>query len=89
MPEGVDELLFLNERDEVCEGTITNVFVHGADGAHVTPPLSCGLLPGVLRQSELGRGHVTEAVVTVGDLRRARGISVGNSLRGMIVADLV
>ena len=32
LPAGIDEGLFLNERGEVCEGTITNVFVDSAKG---------------------------------------------------------
>ena len=44
-----DEVILLNERGEVCEGTITNVFVDIGDGVLLTPPLDCGLLPGVLR----------------------------------------
>ncbi|MFZ0098761.1 MAG: aminotransferase class IV, partial [Gemmobacter sp.] len=32
LPAGVDEVLFLNERDEVCEGTITNLFFDRGQG---------------------------------------------------------
>lgn len=85
--QGVDEVLFLNERDEVCEGTITNLFVTLRSGRRVTPPLSSGLLPGVLRQRLLDNGRVVEEVVTVRDLRHARKITVGNSLRGEISAE--
>ena len=31
--EQADEVILLNERGEVCEGTITNVFVDMGDGA--------------------------------------------------------
>ena len=27
LPDGIDEFIYLNERNEVCEGTITNIFV--------------------------------------------------------------
>ena len=89
MPEGIDELIFLNERGEICEGTITNIFVHLSDGTKVTPPVSCGVLPGVLRQLELDRGTLEERVVGLEELRQARQINVGNSLRGMIAAELI
>ena len=46
LPEGTDEAILLNERGEVCEGTITNLFLRRGDRL-LTPPLSCGLLPGV------------------------------------------
>jgi 4-amino-4-deoxychorismate lyase len=78
LPAGVDEVIFLNERDEVCEGTITSVFFDRGQGMR-TPPLACGLLPGVLR-SELG---VAEEVLRVEDLTGVR-LWVGNALRGLI-----
>ncbi|MEW2911136.1 aminotransferase class IV family protein [Leisingera sp. JC11] len=89
LPAGLDELLFLNQRDELCEGTITNLFVTRADGRMVTPPLSCGLLPGVLRQVLLENGQCAEAVLRLEDLHGAQAIHMGNSLRGLIPATLV
>ncbi len=80
LPEGIDELLFLNERGEVCEGTITTVFFDRGHGMR-TPPLACGLLPGVLR-AELG---CPEEVLVPADLPRVR-LWVGNALRGLIPA---
>lgn len=85
LPEAVDELLFLNERDEVCEGTITNVFAR-LDGQLCTPPLACGLLPGVLRRDLIDRGEAVERILTPTDLTRAEALFVGNSLRGLIPA---
>ncbi|MCL7465263.1 aminotransferase class IV family protein [Phaeovulum sp. NW3] len=85
LPEGVDELLFLNERGQVCEGTITNVFAR-LDGQLCTPPLACGLLPGVLRRDLIERGEAVERILTPADLTRAEALFVGNSLRGLIPA---
>ena len=88
-PRGVvDEVLLLNEHGEVCEGTITNVFADRGDGVLVTPSLGCGLLPGVLRGELIETGKAVEAALTIEDLRRARTIFVGNSLRGLIEARL-
>jgi 4-amino-4-deoxychorismate lyase len=84
LPAGVDEAIFTNERGEVCEGTITNVFADLGEGL-VTPPLACGLLPGVLRAELLGEGRAREAVLRAEDLLRAR-LFVGNALRGLIPA---
>ena len=42
-------MILLNQRGEVCEGTITNIFVDIGEPVLVTPALTCGLLPGVLR----------------------------------------
>lgn len=80
LPAGLDEVVFLNERDEVCDGTITTVFFDRGAGMR-TPPLSCGLLPGVLR-AELA---VPEEVLPAQDLPRVR-LWVGNALRGLIPA---
>lgn len=88
LPEGVDELLFLNERGELCEGTITNLFVTLRDGRRVTPPLSSGVLPGVQREIALENGY-EEQVITADMLQTAESIQMGNSLRGFIEVTLV
>jgi 4-amino-4-deoxychorismate lyase len=87
LPAGVDEAVLLNERGEVCEGTITTFFADLGDGL-VTPPLACGLLPGVLRAEMLAQGRAREAVLSAQDLGRAR-LFVGNALRGLIAARLI
>lgn len=89
-PRGqADEMLLLNERGEVCEGTITNVFLDAGDGGLLlTPALACGLLPGVLRGELLDTGKAREATLTLHDLWTARKIFVGNSLRGLIEAKI-
>lgn len=91
MPSGVEERIFLNERGEVCEGTITNVFVQNGNRL-LTPPRSSGLLPGILRAELLDTGsplQAVEAVLTVSDLQSAEGLFCGNALRGLIPATLV
>jgi 4-amino-4-deoxychorismate lyase len=80
MADGLDEVIFLNERGEVCDGSITTLFFDRGAGMR-TPPLACGLLPGVLR-ADLG---VAEEVLRAQDLPRVR-LWVGNSLRGLMPA---
>jgi 4-amino-4-deoxychorismate lyase len=82
--EEADEVILLNQHGQVCEGTITNVFIDMGDGVLLTPPLQCGLLPGVLRGELLESGGAKEAMLTEDDLSRAKAIFVGNSLRGLI-----
>lgn len=89
MQDGVDELLFLNERDELCEGSITNLFIQSADSKYFTPDVSSGLLPGILREEMLQNDEVAEATLTLTDLRNARSVYMGNSLRGLISVELV
>lgn len=80
LPEGVEELVFLNERGEVCDGSITTLFFDRGQGMR-TPPLSSGLLPGVLR-AEMA---CPEEVLRAEDLPRVR-LWLGNALRGLIPA---
>ncbi len=80
LPEGLDEVILLNERGEVCDGTITTVFFDRGQGMR-TPPLTCGLLPGVLRAEMACR----EEVLLARDLASVR-LWVGNALRGLIPA---
>jgi 4-amino-4-deoxychorismate lyase len=80
LPPGLDEVIFQNERGEVCDGTITTVFFDRGQGMR-TPPLASGLLPGVLR-SELA---CPEELLPVEDLPKLR-LWVGNALRGLIPA---
>lgn len=83
LPSGLDEVLFLNERGEVCDGTITTVFFDRGQGLR-TPPLACGLLPGVLR-AELG---CPEELLVPADLPSVQ-LWVGNALRGLIPARFI
>jgi len=57
-------------------------FVRLVDGARVTPPLECALLPGVRREELLERREIREQVVLKDDLRRLGQIWLISSLRG-------
>ncbi len=80
--QGADEILFLNERGELTEGSRTNLFIE-REGKMLTPPLSCGLLPGTLREELIEEGRCVEAVLTLKDLESADRIYLGNSVRGL------
>ncbi|MBU6527649.1 aminotransferase class IV [Methylocystis sp. MJC1] len=81
--QGADEVLFLNERDELCESARCNLFVPSGD-VLLTPPLSSGLLPGTLRASLIAQGRAREAVLRLDDL--GREFYLGNSVRGLVRA---
>ena len=85
---GADEVLFLNERGDVCEGARANVFL-ARDRMLLTPPLACGLLPGALRASLLAAGRAREAILVPADIRAAAEFYLGNSVRGLVRASLV
>jgi para-aminobenzoate synthetase / 4-amino-4-deoxychorismate lyase len=87
--KGAFDALFFNERGELTEGGRSNVFVR-IDGRWHTPPLSCGLLPGVMRAVILAAPawKATERVITREMLERAEDIVVCNCLRGPLRAVL-
>lgn len=76
------DALFFNERDELCEGARSNVFLR-IGGRLLTPPLRCGLLDGVLRRQLLESGEAQEQVLHLGDLNTADAVLLGNALRGL------
>lgn len=84
---GADEVLFLNERDEVCEGARANVFL-ARDGVLLTPPVECGLLPGTLRANLLASGKARESVLRLTDFSGDAKFCMGNSVRGLVRAEL-
>jgi para-aminobenzoate synthetase/4-amino-4-deoxychorismate lyase len=79
---GAGEVLFLNERGELTEGSRSNLFIE-QQGRLLTPPLASGLLPGTLREELLEQGRAEEQVIKLDDLECAERIFVGNSVRGL------
>jgi para-aminobenzoate synthetase / 4-amino-4-deoxychorismate lyase len=82
---GTDEVIYLNERGELAEGSRTTIFIE-RDGKLLTPQLSAGLLPGTLRAELIAEGKAQEAVLTLADLQSADAIFLGNSVRGLVLA---
>ena len=85
---GFDDALFFNERGELTEGAIHNIFIV-KDGVWKTPRVQCGLLPGTYRAKFL-REHpdAVEDVLILEDLIRADRIYLCNSVRGMQSVEL-
>lgn len=79
------ETLLEDDEGFLTEGCFTNLFVE-RDGQLLTPPLSRGLLPGVLRETLITEGRAAEQDLTRADL--AGGFLIGNALRGLIRATL-
>ncbi len=77
---GLYDVVFLNMRGEVAEGSRTNIAVE-KNGALFTPPLESGALDGVFRRSMLGK--MREKTLTMRDLETADKIFCLNSVRGM------
>ncbi|MGE4409654.1 MAG: aminotransferase [Sphingomonadales bacterium] len=83
---GTYEVLLLDEAGYLTEGCFSTVFVERGDKL-VTPPLSRGLLPGVLRESLIACGEAVEGEIRPYDLER--GFFIGNASRGMVAARLI
>jgi len=82
-----DEVLFLNERGELTEGSRSNLFIE-QKGQLLTPALPCGLLPGTLREQLISEDGVVEKILYQEDLQGAK-IYFGNSVRGLQPARLI
>ena len=87
--QGAFDALFFNQRDELCEGGRSSVFVQ-LDGRWWTPPLRCGLLPGVARARLLAdpRLRAGERVLRREDVLRAQALMLSNAVRGALPARL-
>ncbi|HEV8429405.1 MAG TPA: aminodeoxychorismate synthase component I [Pyrinomonadaceae bacterium] len=82
-PRGGDDVIFWNERSEVTESSIANVVVR-IDGELFTPPIECGLLPGVFRNHLLSKGTIKERVITIEEFKNAKEFFLINSVRKWI-----
>jgi para-aminobenzoate synthetase/4-amino-4-deoxychorismate lyase len=88
--QGAFDALFYNERGELTEGGRSNVFIK-VDGRWCTPPLSCGVLPGIMRAVILAdpAWDAVEKVITRDMLAGASEFMVCNALRGPLRATLL
>jgi branched-chain amino acid aminotransferase len=81
---GANGAILLNEHGQVTEESVSNLFL-ARDGALLTPPTHCGLLPGVTRAAvlELARAEgipAEERPIAAGELFDAGEIFLTNSL---------
>lgn len=83
-----DDVILWNEKNELTETTIANLFLE-IHGELVTPPVACGLLAGTYRRHLLDTGKVKERVVKKSDLHKVSKIYVANSVRGLLEARLI
>ena len=80
VPEGVSPLL-VNELGHVTESAIANV-VYQMGGGLFTPPITDGLLPGVLRDELIDEGMVSERSLPLADIEKVESWWLISSLRG-------
>lgn len=84
--QNVDELIILNSKGLVCETISSNIFmvIHNR---LVTPPLSEGCLPGIMRQNVLTIANslgieILETPVGINALEQAEEVFITNSITG-------
>ena len=78
--KGYDEAIYLNEKGELCEGAISNIFLK-VSGVWKTPSLKSGLLPGTWRKNKIDDLKAVETTLTVEDVKSAEAVMIGNSVR--------
>ncbi|MEC9214620.1 MAG: aminotransferase class IV, partial [Pseudomonadota bacterium] len=71
----------VNEMGHVTESAIANV-VNQMEGSLFTPPVTDGLLPGVLRDELIDEGTVSERSLPLADIEKVESWWLINSLRG-------
>jgi para-aminobenzoate synthetase/4-amino-4-deoxychorismate lyase len=86
-PPDVFDVLLWNERGELTEFTRGNLVME-LEGQKYTPPVHCGLLPGVYRQHLLNQGEIHEKVLARNLLNQATGIWFINSVRDWIAVEI-
>jgi 4-amino-4-deoxychorismate lyase len=93
LSSGYDEAIFLNERNELAEGTVSNIFFISGEVVY-TPSVECGLLAGIIR------GVVFEIVYEFGlelregrysleELKHSEGVFLTNSLIGAVAVSSI
>lgn len=83
---GIFDVLYWDEEGWMCEGSRSNLYMRAPDGRWLTPPLRCGVLPGVQREALLLAGKVSEAMIHRDDFLKASEWRISNALRGWLDA---
>ncbi|MES2068977.1 MAG: aminodeoxychorismate synthase component I [Pseudomonadota bacterium] len=88
--QGAFDILFFNEHGYLTEGGRSNVLVR-QHGRWYTPPLSDGVLPGVMRSVLLEDPayQLSEKQMRLEDLRAADSVMLCNALRGAFTVDVI
>lgn len=83
LKEGYNEVIFLNEKGYVCEGSLSNIFIV-KDSIILTPEVKSGLLPGVVRDYVIKNFQVVEKEINLDEVMNADEIFITNSLLGIM-----
>jgi branched-subunit amino acid aminotransferase/4-amino-4-deoxychorismate lyase len=91
--QGFFDALFTNERGEITEGSIANIFFL-KDGQISTPPVEAGLLPGITRKQVIQAARqldmpLTESMVLPSGLKGFDGAFITNSLIEVLAVERI
>jgi para-aminobenzoate synthetase / 4-amino-4-deoxychorismate lyase len=85
--KGFFDVLYLNEKDEIAEGSRTNIFFRKGTN-WFTPAIESGLLPGVYRKYFIEtHPDISEKNIRIEDLINADELLITNALRGELKVD--
>lgn len=83
LPDGVDEVVLVDERGQLVEGARSNLFCALSDGTLATPPIGRGAVAGIARAVCLERlPEIREREIPLDELRRSRELIATNAVRG-------
>lgn len=78
--QGADEAIVINDLNRVCEGSVTNLLFQ-IGGQWVTPPISDGVLPGIVRALVIENCGVSVRSIAVSELPQVSSGFLLSSLR--------
>jgi para-aminobenzoate synthetase/4-amino-4-deoxychorismate lyase len=82
--KGFYEVLYFNERDELVEGSRTNIFIK-KENSWFTPSLESGALPGIYRKYFIDvHPNVIEKNIKIEEIVNADELFLTNALRGEV-----
>lgn len=86
--QNLSDYIFTNEQGLVTEGAISNIFIVKKN-KWLTPPVSDGCLPGVMRQHIIRQKQAVEMSLSIDDLKTADQLFLTNGVRGLVAVGLV
>lgn len=83
-----DEVIFLNTKGGICEGSVSNIFFV-KDSQIYTPKISCGILPGIVRRFLITHLPVKEISIYPKDIYQMDECFITNSLMGIMPVESI
>jgi 4-amino-4-deoxychorismate lyase len=83
LPDINQELIWTNEKDEICEGSFTNIFFR-KNNQWLTPHIDSNLLNGTMRKILINELEASEKKTSIYDLETADEIILCNSMLGKV-----